>query len=134
MQSEVPTEFEIYEIVGESSTLKSVLRQAIDAAKTEVPVLIVGEAGSGKELIARAIHRLGSRRRESFIKVDCAIVAPPNWKPCYSKPIEDESKQQTTEPFYSNVRKMSRRGCRRSSSRSSSRRTSAFTGLYNLTD
>ena len=76
MQSEVPNESEIYEIVGESSMLKSVLRQAIDAAKSEAPVLLVGEAGSGKELIARAIHRLGSRRGQSFIKVDCSIVAP----------------------------------------------------------
>jgi formate hydrogenlyase transcriptional activator len=76
MQSEIRNEFEAYEIIGESSMLKSVLRQTIDAAKTEAPVLIVGESGSGKELIARAIHRLGSRRLQSFIKVDCTIVGP----------------------------------------------------------
>jgi DNA-binding NtrC family response regulator len=74
MQSETPNKFEINEIVGESSMFKSVLRQAIDAAQREAAVLIVGEAGSGKELIARAIHRLGSRRGQSFIKVDCAVL------------------------------------------------------------
>jgi len=74
MQSANPNEF--HEIVGESPVLKRLLWRAFDAAKSEGVVLIVGEPGSGKELIARAIHRLGKRRLESFIKVDCAIIPP----------------------------------------------------------
>lgn len=75
MQHEIPAKFELNEIVGESSMLKRVLWQARDAAKTDADVLIVGETGSGKELIARAIHRMGNRRGQSFIKVDCSIVS-----------------------------------------------------------
>ncbi|HSZ01910.1 MAG TPA: sigma 54-interacting transcriptional regulator [Terriglobales bacterium] len=59
------------EIVGESSQLKQVLRLLIKVAQSDAPVLILGEAGSGKELIARAIHRISARRNESFLKVNC---------------------------------------------------------------
>jgi formate hydrogenlyase transcriptional activator len=75
MQNEIPGKFELNEIVGESSTLKRALWQARDAARTDAAVLILGETGSGKELIARSIHRMGNRRGQSFIKVDCSIVA-----------------------------------------------------------
>jgi len=62
------------EIVGESPGLRRMLKLAIKVARKEAPVLILGEAGSGKELIARAIHRLSIRRNESFVKVNCATA------------------------------------------------------------
>src|SRR5580704_14923443 len=63
------------EIVGESSELKRTLRLVIKVAQSNTPVLILGEAGSGKELIARAIHRISPRRNESFLKVNCEATA-----------------------------------------------------------
>jgi len=62
------------EIMGESAALKEVLHQARIVAPTNATVLILGETGTGKELIARAIHRISSRRRASFIKLDCAAI------------------------------------------------------------
>jgi len=63
------------EIVGESSQLKRMLRLVIKVAQSDSPVLILGEAGSGKELIARAIHRISAQRNESFLKVNCEATA-----------------------------------------------------------
>jgi formate hydrogenlyase transcriptional activator len=62
------------EIVGESPDLKRLLRLAVKVARSDAPVLILGEAGSGKELIARAVHRISVRRNESFVKVNCATT------------------------------------------------------------
>jgi DNA-binding NtrC family response regulator len=76
MHGESEGEPELQEIIGESPVLKSVLRQAIEAAKSDSIVLITGEVGTGKELIARAIHRMGSRRTQSFVKIDCTNVPP----------------------------------------------------------
>jgi DNA-binding NtrC family response regulator len=64
------------EIIGESPVLQSVLRQALSAAKGDSVVLVSGEKRTGKELIARAIHRMGSRRSQSLVKVDCSKLAP----------------------------------------------------------
>ena len=63
------------EIVGESPALTHVLKLAMKAALSDAPVLILGEAGSGKESIARAIHRISARRHESFVKVNRATAA-----------------------------------------------------------
>jgi formate hydrogenlyase transcriptional activator len=63
------------EIVGESRALKHLLRLGMKAAGNDAPLLILGEAGSGKESIARAIHRISRRRKESFVKVNCAVAA-----------------------------------------------------------
>lgn len=60
------------DIVGDSQALKRMLGLAMKAARSDAPLLILGEAGSGKELIARAIHRISVRRNESFVKVDCS--------------------------------------------------------------
>jgi formate hydrogenlyase transcriptional activator len=60
------------EIVGNSPALQRVLKLAMKVAQTDAPVLILGEAGSGKELMARAIHRISMRRNESFVKTNCA--------------------------------------------------------------
>ena len=60
--------------MGESSALEQALRQARIVAPTDAPVLILGETGTGKERIARAIHRMSSRRHASFIKLDSAAI------------------------------------------------------------
>ncbi len=63
------------EIVGESLTLKQVLATAKRLAVSDAAVLIAGEPGSGKESIARAIHRMSARRNESFVNVYCVTSA-----------------------------------------------------------
>lgn len=62
------------EIIGVSSALKAVLEEAKKAAMSDAPVLLLGAPGSGKESIARAIHRMSPRRHESFIKVNCSLI------------------------------------------------------------
>jgi formate hydrogenlyase transcriptional activator len=62
------------EIVGESSALTHVLDQAATVASSDATVLILGETGTGKELIARAIHSMSRRRNGPFIKVNCAAI------------------------------------------------------------
>ncbi|MGB7150989.1 MAG: sigma 54-interacting transcriptional regulator [Terriglobales bacterium] len=59
------------EIVGESAALNQVLASAQRLAARDAAVLIVGERGSGKELFARAIHRMSPRRNNSFVQVNC---------------------------------------------------------------
>jgi DNA-binding NtrC family response regulator len=62
------------EIVGTSAALKAVLKQVEVVAPTESTVLILGETGTGKELIARAIHAASSRSRRPFVKLNCAAI------------------------------------------------------------
>src|SRR6202140_3704029 len=62
----------LQDIIGESPALKTMLRLAMKAARSDAPLLILGETGSGKELVARAVHRISVRRNESFVKVNCA--------------------------------------------------------------
>jgi len=62
------------EIIGESKALKLVLRQIETVAPTDSTVLILGETGTGKEQLARAVHDLSPRRHRAFIKVNCASV------------------------------------------------------------
>jgi formate hydrogenlyase transcriptional activator len=62
------------EIIGESPDLKEVLRQVKVVAPTDATVLIQGETGTGKELIARAIHWLSARRDHTFVTVNCAAI------------------------------------------------------------
>jgi PAS domain S-box-containing protein len=64
------------EIVGSSVPLRSVLAQVARVAPTDSTVLILGETGTGKELIARAIHKLSKRSRRAFIRVNCAAIPP----------------------------------------------------------
>jgi transcriptional regulator with GAF, ATPase, and Fis domain len=72
LEEELSGSFE--EIVGESSALKHVLKQMETVAATDATVLIEGETGTGKELIARAIHRLSRRRERTFVKLNCAAI------------------------------------------------------------
>lgn len=69
---ELTQQFE--EIIGESAPLKSVLKQVQDVATTDATVLILGETGTGKELIARAIHRLSHRRDHAFVRLNCSAI------------------------------------------------------------
>jgi formate hydrogenlyase transcriptional activator len=73
-EDEIRSEPNFDEIVGESAALRQVLNQARTVASTDATVLILGETGTGKELIARAIHRMSSRGRASFIKLNCAAI------------------------------------------------------------
>jgi len=62
------------EIVGKSSALQKVLKEIETVGPTDSTVLILGETGTGKELIARAIHNLSSRKSNAFVKVNCAAI------------------------------------------------------------
>jgi formate hydrogenlyase transcriptional activator len=62
------------EIVGESPALKTALSMVSVVAPTDSGVLILGETGTGKELVARAIHKLGTRSEKAFVKLNCAAI------------------------------------------------------------
>ena len=62
------------EIIGDTPQLKQMLQLAMKVAGTDAPVLILGEAGSGKQLVARAVHRISARRHEGFVTVNCAAL------------------------------------------------------------
>src|SRR5258705_10760788 len=62
------------EIVGSSPALKAVLKNVRIVAPVDSTVLIQGETGTGKEMIARAIHKLGPRKDHAFVKVNCAAI------------------------------------------------------------
>ena len=64
------------EIVGSSEALRKVLSQVAKVAKVDSTVLISGETGTGKELIARAIHRESNRSKRAFIRANCAAIPP----------------------------------------------------------
>lgn len=74
LEEELEFSHQFDEIVGESFGLKRVLKQVEDVAATDATVLILGETGTGKELIARAIHRLSPRRDRGFIKLNCSAI------------------------------------------------------------
>jgi formate hydrogenlyase transcriptional activator len=72
LEEEIRAEFG--EIVGESPALKTALSLVSVVAPTDSSVLILGETGTGKELVARAIHKLGSRSEKAFVKLNCAAI------------------------------------------------------------
>jgi formate hydrogenlyase transcriptional activator len=74
LEDEIRTEYNFEEIIGQSSALKRVLHQVETVAPTDSAVLICGETGTGKELIARAIHELSRRRARTFVKLNCAAI------------------------------------------------------------
>jgi formate hydrogenlyase transcriptional activator len=74
VESEIPSEPRFEEIIGESRALRDTLRQVKVVAATDATVLVLGETGTGKELIARAIHRLSSRHERTFVKINCAAI------------------------------------------------------------
>ncbi len=74
LEDEIRTELNFEEIVGDSPALKQVLKQVEIVASTVSTVLILGETGTGKELLARAIHNRSERRGRTFVKMNCAAI------------------------------------------------------------
>jgi formate hydrogenlyase transcriptional activator len=74
LQDEIRTELKFEEIIGNSDVLRRVLAEIETVAPTDSTVLIYGETGTGKELIARAIHNLSSRNSNAFVKLNCAAI------------------------------------------------------------
>ncbi len=74
LEEEIKSEFNFAEIVGQSAALKKILRKVQTVAPTDSAVLLFGETGTGKELIARAIHDLSGRRERTLVKLNCAAI------------------------------------------------------------
>jgi len=74
LQEEIRLQSSQGEIIGQSSALKRALMQVENVAGTDSTVLLLGETGTGKELIARAIHKLSSRNDRPMVKVNCATL------------------------------------------------------------
>jgi formate hydrogenlyase transcriptional activator len=74
LEKEIDTELGFGEIVGQSKALQDVMKQVGKVASSNATVLLLGETGTGKELVARAIHRLSQRHNNSFIKMNCAAI------------------------------------------------------------
>ncbi len=74
LESEIRSEYNFEDIVGNSTALRAVLEQVSIVAPTSSTVLLHGETGTGKELIARAIHSNSPRRERTFVKVNCAAI------------------------------------------------------------
>ena len=74
LEDEIRSELKFEEIVGKSEALRRVLQQVETVAPTDSTVLIYGETGTGKELIARAVHNLSGRQSNGFVKLNCAAI------------------------------------------------------------
>jgi formate hydrogenlyase transcriptional activator len=74
LEEEVRTEHRFGDIVGENAALRAILKQVETVAPTDSTVLIRGDTGTGKELIARAVHDLSPRKGRTFVKLNCAAI------------------------------------------------------------
>ena len=74
LEDEMRSGYQFEEIVGESPALQNVLRQVETVAPTDSTVLLLGETGTGKERVARAIHNLSRRSNGPFVKINCAAI------------------------------------------------------------
>ena len=74
LEDELKTEFNFEEIIGHSKPIRRVLKQIETVAATDSTVLILGETGTGKELLARAVHNLSPRHDRTFVRVNCASI------------------------------------------------------------
>jgi formate hydrogenlyase transcriptional activator len=74
LESEIQTEYNFEDIVGRSPALRQVLRQIEIVAPTDSTVLLHGETGTGKELVARAIHKISTRNTRTFVRLNCAAI------------------------------------------------------------
>jgi formate hydrogenlyase transcriptional activator len=74
LESEIRSEYSFEDIVGKSAALRKVLDQVAIVAPTDSTVLLYGETGTGKELVARAIHNHSPRRDRTFVRLNCAAI------------------------------------------------------------
>ncbi len=74
LESEIRSEYSFEDIIGKSAALRKVLDQVAIVAPTASTVLLHGETGTGKELIARAVHNLSPRRERTFVRLNCAAI------------------------------------------------------------
>jgi formate hydrogenlyase transcriptional activator len=74
LQEEIKTEHNFEEIIGQSASIRDVLRKVEQVAPTEATVLIRGETGTGKELLARAVHDRSRRKNRPLVKVNCGSI------------------------------------------------------------
>jgi formate hydrogenlyase transcriptional activator len=74
LEDEIRTEMNFAQVIGNSASLRKVLKRVATVAPTDSTVLIYGETGTGKELIARAIHDLSPRQSKPFVKLNCAAI------------------------------------------------------------
>jgi formate hydrogenlyase transcriptional activator len=74
LEDEIRTEQNFGEIIGDDPAFQRVLDQVATVAPTDASVLVLGETGTGKELVARAIHDLSGRRERTFVKLNCAAI------------------------------------------------------------
>ena len=74
LESEIESEYNFEDIVGRSAAIRKVLDQVAIVAPTSSTALLHGETGTGKELIARAIHNLSPRRERTFVRLNCAAI------------------------------------------------------------
>jgi formate hydrogenlyase transcriptional activator len=74
LEDEIRTDNRFEDIIGQSRALRAILKQVETVAPTDSTVLIYGETGTGKELLARAIHDLSGRRQGTFVKLNCAAI------------------------------------------------------------
>jgi formate hydrogenlyase transcriptional activator len=74
LESEIEAEYNFEDIVGKSAAVRKVLDQVAIVAPTSSTVLLHGETGTGKELVARAIHNLSPRRQRTFVRLNCAAI------------------------------------------------------------
>jgi formate hydrogenlyase transcriptional activator len=77
LEEEILEEHGFRDIIGQSLALRRVLQQVETVAATDATVLLVGETGTGKELVARAIHDRSARRSQAFVRVNCAAIPAP---------------------------------------------------------
>ena len=73
-ETQIHSEFRFADIVGESKALRRVLDDIDTVAPVDTTVLIYGETGTGKELVARAVHDLSTRKANAFVKLNCAVL------------------------------------------------------------
>jgi formate hydrogenlyase transcriptional activator len=74
LEPEISPEYSFEGIVGQSLALRKVLEQVAIVAPTDSTILLHGETGTGKELVARAIHNLSARRERTFVRMNCAAI------------------------------------------------------------
>ena len=74
LEEEIRTNYNFEEIIGDSPAIRETLQKIVIVAPTDSTVLIQGETGTGKELVARAIHNLSGRKARTFVKINCAAI------------------------------------------------------------